>query len=208
VAAACIIFDLDGTLVDSETLSGRAFAEMVPDLGADGSALAARYRGVRFATILADIEARTGLPLPVDFETRYRARVAALFDAGLAPMPHAADMLQRLPLPCCVASNGPRRKIRHALGVTGLARFFDENIFSGYDIDAWKPDPELFLHAAGASGFEPADCLAIEDSWTGVRGALAAGIPVWKYTPIAEPDPPISGIPVITDLREICARLG
>jgi HAD superfamily hydrolase (TIGR01509 family) len=207
VAVTCIIFDLDGTLVDSETLSGRAFAELVPDLSASGAALALRYRGIRFTTILADIEARVGRRLPEDFETRYRARVATLFDAELEPMPGAAEMLEQLTLPRCVASNGPQHKIRHALRVAGLARFFGDHIFSAYDIGTWKPDPGLFLHAAAGMGAEPTDCLSIEDSWVGVEGAVAAGMQVWKYTPAPEAEAPRPAIPVIADLREIPDRL-
>ena len=61
-------------------------------------------------------------------------------------------MLASLQLPFCIASNGPLFKMRQALGVTGLARFFEGRMFSAYDVGVWKPEPGLFLYAAAAMG--------------------------------------------------------
>ncbi|GGP20063.1 HAD-IA family hydrolase [Silvimonas iriomotensis] len=182
-AVELVCFDLDGTLVDSERLCNQAFLELLPQLDETLEGMVARYRGVKFAPIAADLARRTGQPLPADFETRYRARVAQLFDEELQPMPGVLAMIRQLQLPFCLVSNGPLAKMRHALAVTGLAPWFGERLFSAYDVGIWKPDPGLFLHVAAHYGAAPARCVVVEDSPTGVTGAVAAGMQALFYQP-------------------------
>ncbi|WP_396268123.1 HAD-IA family hydrolase [Ideonella sp.] len=176
-APQCLIFDLDGTLVDSESLCNQAFLDLLPGLQDSVAVLTERYRGQKLASILVDLAARLEAPLSADFELRYRSRVAELFETQLKPMPGASMLLQNLPLPFCIASGGPLPKIRQALEVSGLAPYVGETrVFSSYSVGAWKPDPGLFLHAAAAMGFEPAACVVVEDSAVGVQAAQAAGM--------------------------------
>ncbi len=65
---------------------------------------------------------------------------------------------------------------------TGLLPYFEGKIFSCYTIQKWKPDPAVFLWAAKTMGFEPKDCVVIEDSLTGVKAAKAGGFNVFGYT--------------------------
>ena len=203
-----IIFDMDGTLVDSEGLSARAFLELLPELPYDEAGMAARYRGRKLALIMAALEQEIGRELPEDFEPRYRAIVARLFDTELQPIPGAGEMLGALDIPFCVASNGPLFKMRQALGVTGLSRFFEDRMFSAYDVGAWKPDPGLFLHAAAAMAAEPAECLVVEDSWLGVEAALAAGMRACKLHDDAPGTrPEVLRIEGLAELPPLLARL-
>lgn len=179
----CVIFDMDGTLVDSEMLNNQAFGDLLPDLTDGAADLATRYRGKKLADILIDIETRLGRTLPPDFENRYRARVAQLFATELKPMPGAVEMLAGNSFPRCVASNAPIQKIRHALEVSGLAGYFSDKTYSSYDVGSWKPDPALFLHAAERMGFLPRQCVVVEDSDVGVEAAVAAGMRVLLYAP-------------------------
>ncbi|MBO9497891.1 MAG: HAD-IA family hydrolase [Novosphingobium sp.] len=197
----CIVFDLDGTLVDSEQACNRALLDLLPDLTDDLAAMTERNRGRRFALIRAEIETRLGRTLPADFEPAYRARLAEIFGQELRAMPGAHEMLAALELPICVASSGPSAKIRHALELTGLAGFFGERLFSSYDIGSWKPDPGLFLHAAERMGFAPAGCLVVEDSAVGVAAGMAAGMRVVHYLPAGGEAAP--GATAIGDLREL-----
>lgn len=195
------LFDLDGTLVDSERLCSRALAELLPMLDDPVDVLTARYRGLKLAAILTDLEARLGAPLPADFETRYRARLGALFARELRPMPGAAEMLARLPFQRCVASSGPTAKIAQALELCGLATFLPHR-FSAYEVGAWKPDPGLFLHAARVMGYPPERCVVIEDSEVGLQAAQAAGMRAVHFAPdpgVTKPGPH----PVLHDLREL-----
>jgi HAD superfamily hydrolase (TIGR01509 family) len=179
----CVIFDLDGTLVDSETLNNQAFADLLPDLADSAVNLAMRYRVKKLANILIDIEARLGRALPPDFESRYRTRVAQLFASELEPMPGTVEMLESNSFPRCVASSAPMKKIQQALEVSGLASYFADRTYSSYEIGSWKPEPTLFLHAAERMGFLPRQCVVVEDSDVGVEAALAAGMRVLFYAP-------------------------
>lgn len=98
-----IIFDLDGTLVDSETLCNQAFLDLLPALSDTVEVLVDRYRGAKLAVTMRDLEDRLGNALPDNFEKMYRRRVAELFAADLKPVPGAADMLAALEHPFCIA---------------------------------------------------------------------------------------------------------
>jgi HAD superfamily hydrolase (TIGR01509 family) len=179
----CVIFDLDGTLVDSERQSNQAFLDLLPELGEPVDALVRRYRGMQLLPVLADIEARLGRKLAEDFTPRYRRRVAELFEQHLEPMPGAVQLLQGLTIPFCIASAGPLEKIRHSLARTGLAPHFGERVFSSYVVGSWKPEPGLFLHAANALGFAPEHCIVVEDSDPGLAAAKAAGMRSIHFAP-------------------------
>ncbi|CAD6879513.1 hypothetical protein [Methylomonas albis] len=179
----CVIFDLDGTLVDSEGLSNQAFLDLIPQLHDSLEILTERYRGQKLSSILHDLENRLSLKLQDSFELCYRQRVAELFARDLKPMPGVLDMLATLNAPMCIASSGPLPKIRQALEVSGLAAYFGDNLFSSYEIGSWKPDPGLFQYAAKAMGFVPDQCAVIEDSKVGVEAALAAGMTPLYYVP-------------------------
>ena len=82
---AAVIFDLDGTLVDSEPLCNQAFLNLLPELDESIVVLTDRYRGKKLTTIFEDIEQRLGRQLPHNFESIYRAEVAELFELHLQP---------------------------------------------------------------------------------------------------------------------------
>ncbi|WP_293935530.1 HAD-IA family hydrolase [Iodobacter sp.] len=178
-----VIFDLDGTLVDSEPLCNQAFLDLLPSLSETVVSLVNRYRGKKLAEILSDIENKLGHSLPEGFEARYRQRVADLFATELKPMRGVPEMLGQIQHPFCIASSGPPEKIRHALAITGLATHFGERLFSSYLVKSWKPDPGLFLHAAATLGFAPEQCVVVEDSPVGLKAAAAAGMQALHYAP-------------------------
>jgi HAD superfamily hydrolase (TIGR01509 family) len=176
-----VIFDCDGTLVDSEPL---AFEAIAGEAELIGLALTAEkdgdlFNGQSMAGCLLAIEQRFGKRLPPGFEASMRHRMAALFRERLQPMPGALRLLQTLGVPCCVASNGPREKIELTLHITGLLPFFRDRIFSAVEVGSFKPGPGLFLHAAQALGAAPARCAVVEDSVSGVQAGLAAGMSVY-----------------------------
>lgn len=179
----CLIFDLDGTLVNSETLCNQAFLNVLPELNASVEELIDMYRGKKLVTILKDIELRIDHQLPSNFEAIYRREVTKLFDRHLQPTTGTAEALSTLDNPKCIASSGPLIKIKHSLSLTGLHTFFGVNTFSSYEIQSWKPEPGLFLHAAEIMGFYPSDCIVIEDSRVGLDAADAAGMQSIHYDP-------------------------
>ena len=186
---ACVLFDCDGTLVDSELLGNVALAQelALAGIAETGESLTERFRGHRLADMLATLQAAHGVALPEGFVDRYRARAAALLETGVVAMPGVAAALARLHLPSCIVSNGPLAKIRQNLRVAGLSAYFGERLFSAYEVGSWKPDPGLFLHAARAMGVAPARCVVVDDSATGVEAARRAGMRALWYLPHGAP---------------------
>jgi len=177
----CVIFDMDGTLVDSETLCNQAFKDLVPEIDASVEFLVGLYGGRKLAWILNDIEKRFRCALPDDFEQRYRQRVEVLFDSHLTAFVGVQDALESIELPICIATSAPLKKVKHALSVTGLTKYFCGNLFSSYDIGSWKPEPDIFLHAAKMMDVSPGNCLVVEDSAAGIEAALSAGMKVAQF---------------------------
>ncbi len=206
MSRTCLIFDLDGTLVDSERLSTRALSEIIPAIHESVEILLHRYRGVKVNEIFTDIEQRYNVSLPDDFESIYRTYCAGLFEQELQPFPGAIDMLKGISSPRCIASSGPMKKINNSLRITGLAPFFGSNLFSSYEIQSWKPDPGLYLHAAGAMGFEPKECVVIEDSEVGIEAAEAAGMAVLHFCERAVKSPGLTYQP-FSSMAELTAIL-
>jgi HAD superfamily hydrolase (TIGR01509 family) len=176
-----VIFDLDGTLVDSEELGLAVLHRHATTLGVTlppGQEIAT-LRGRSMASTLALFAQQLGRPLPDDFEATVRADMAEVFRQQLQPMPGALELLQSLRIPCCIATNGPRHKAELTLGLTGLLPWFEGRLFSAYELGVFKPDPGLFLAAAAALGVEPAHCAVVEDSLPGLHAGIAAGMHVY-----------------------------
>lgn len=167
-------------LVDSEELGNSVFAEMLAHHGHQISADEAinRFRGVRLGACLEILERETGIALPDSFEADLRLRMSSVFRAQLQPVAGALRLIESLQIPFCVASSGPRQKIDENLQTTGLYPHFAGKIFSGYEFNSWKPDPDLFLSAAKKFGAAPRDCTVVEDSFVGVSAGLAADMTV------------------------------
>lgn len=183
-----LIFDSDGTLVDSEAPGLDVVHRLAVEQGLVISREEAheRFRGVRMAEVAAWIAERLGQAGPV-FEDRFvelaREGMAERFRQGLDPMPGAAELIGRLAVPYCVATNGPREKVELTLAVCGLRPLFCDRVFSAYEVGMFKPEPGLFLHAAQALGAVPERCAVVEDSATGIAAGVAAGMQVFAMCP-------------------------
>ena len=179
-----VIFDCDGTLVDSEVPGMDVLHQLAMEQGVRLTREEAhrRFRGVRMADIVSWITAQLP-PQDADFEAHFTRRVRACmaqrFARGLSPMPGALTLLQGLRIPCCVATNGPREKVEQTLTLTGLRPYFGKRVFTAYEVGSFKPDPGLFLHAAAALDCVPAACAVVEDSEAGLRAGIAAGMQVF-----------------------------
>jgi len=177
----CVIFDSDGVLVESETISARVFQEMAGELGLklDYTSALEQFSGSSMKENLDFIEEHLSGELPQDFEKEFRARTYQAFQKDLRPVEGIRELIRKLDLPFCVASSGPPEKIRLNLGLVDLLEQFENKIYSSYEIGSWKPDPGIFLYAARSMGFQPEECVVIEDSTHGVRAALAGGFKVY-----------------------------
>jgi HAD superfamily hydrolase (TIGR01509 family) len=180
----CIIFDCDGVLVDSESISAKVFQEMIAELGhsIDFGTVLEQITGTSMKENLKFFRDFSGTELPPDFETDFRKRSYEAFKTELKPIDGIYDLLKKIKVPVGVASSGPVEKIRLNLTTTNLIQFFGGNIFSSYEIGSWKPEPEIYLHAASKMGFKPGECAVIEDSAVGIQAAKAGGFDVFALT--------------------------
>lgn len=173
----CILFDSDGTLVDSEPLSFRILARMLLPYGLqlDADELHLLYRGWKMGEVFALLSEQYDLGLPDEFEPEFRATQAQQFDTLLSPIPGVVDLLPRLQQAMAVVTSGPMPKVKKALAVTGLDAYFGENIYSAWEVGIWKPDPGIYRFAAQDMGFDIRRCLAVEDSPIGLQAAVESG---------------------------------
>lgn len=177
----CIIFDCDGVLVDSETISAKIFQKMAAELGFNLNFKTAveNFAGTSMTENLKFIENNIKGSLPEGFEQDFRNRTFEAFKTDLKPIYGIHDLIDKVKVPFCVASSGPVSKIRLNLTTTNLIDKFEGRIFSSYDIKSWKPEPGIFLHAAKEMGFTPEECIVIEDSQAGVKAAVSGGFRVF-----------------------------
>ena len=174
-----VLWDLDGTLVDSEPLHSQATAAALdglglrPPIGFDDDLLGVSEEGVYTALV-----ERVGLPLERTLWRELKWKYFESLLSGLKPRSTTLPALQRLAalsVPMAVVSNSSRREVDLALAATGLALFFPVTI-SRDDVSIGKPDPEGYFAAAQQLGVAPHECLVVEDSIPGAIAGLQAGM--------------------------------
>ena len=205
-----VIFDCDGVLVDSESITMRTLIDACEPHGLtlDLSEAMHLFRGGHWGMVIEEIESRLGHAVPDTFTDDFRSALFRALDEHVEPVPGIKDVLGDLPYRCCVASNGPRAKMATTLRKIGLLDYFEDRIYSAYDIDVFKPNPDLFLHAAREMGATPERCAVIEDSSNGIRAARAANMRAIAYVPNGEPTPFIAlGAEVIRSMDVLLPTL-
>lgn len=178
-----VIFDCDGVLVDSELITNRVFVGMLNELGLALSLedMFDRFVGRSMPQCLEIITKLLGRPVPPHFVDEYQTRSAAALRAELKAVPDIETVLAAMRMPYCVASSGSHEKMQTTLGITGLLPQFRGKMYSVTEVARSKPFPDVFLHAARQQGVMPADCAVVEDTPTGVRAGVAAGMTVFGY---------------------------
>ena len=179
----CIVFDCDGVLVDTEHISISTLLELGRKYGAeiDLDFAMVDFVGKSLEYCYGYIKERCTKSFPVDFVQQYRSLSFERFKKNLQAIDGVKELIQKLEIPFCVASNGPLDKMQLNLQTVGLDVFFGDNMFSAYQINKFKPDPALFIHAAASLGFKPEECVVIEDSDVGVRAAINGGFDVFGF---------------------------
>lgn len=196
---AAVVFDMDGLLFDTESLYQAAAVAAAEEGGHDISS------GIIFRLVgLPRLHGRTlllehfGAAFPVDgFEAAWLRHFWRLAEDGLVLKPGALellDLLDTLRLPRAIATSSSHRTIQHHLAAHGLVGRFDALVGNG-DYVAGKPAPDPFLTAAERLGIAPRCCLALEDSYNGIRSAAAAGMMT-----VMVPDL----LPPTDDIRRLC----
>lgn len=180
----CIIFDCDGILVDSEGISDAVLIEMANEIGVhiDITYIKQHFAGRSLKYIFQCLIDQSKSDLPHGFEQDYRTRTYNRFKTELQPIDGIHNLLDQIQVPICVASSGPRFKIELNLTTTRLIDQFKGRIYSSYDIGVWKPNPDIFLHAAKSMGYKPEECAVIEDSLAGVKAGVSGGFDVYALS--------------------------
>lgn len=184
---AALLFDCDGVLVDSEPITHRVLQSSLKDLGWDLSV--AECERLFMGRAVKDQRARIALETGREIDEAWlvefrRARDEALLKE-LVAIEHAPQVVKTLQLHyqqnmACV-SGADRGKVEMQLKHVGLWDYFEGRIFSGHEVAKTKPAPDVYLAALKALAQPCSDCLAIEDTPSGVQSAKAAGLTVWAY---------------------------
>ncbi|MFI6323126.1 HAD family hydrolase [Nonomuraea sp. NPDC050556] len=212
----CVIFDLDGVIVDSEPVWEQVRRAFVAEHGGTWQPdTQRRLMGMSTQEWAAYLSGELGVRLTPDEVARGVVdQMAARYAKELPLLPGAVEAVtsvaarHRLGL----ASSSPRRLIDTVLAEAGLAGFFEVTV-STEEVSRGKPDPEVYLTVAGRLGVDPGECWAVEDSSNGLRSAAAAGMRVIAAPhPAYPPDPDaLAGaehvISTLSDLEPIVADL-
>lgn len=180
----CVIFDMDGVLVDNMAIHMEAFRQMVLRYnlseGEDNDFAYLNGRGnediVRALFPAEIVEAKGAEALGQEKEALYRE----IYAPTIAPVAGLKELLQALRrggYRCAVGSSGPKENVAFVLDRCDIEEFFEVRI-SGDMVTRCKPDPEIFLTAAERLGAEPSECLVFEDSASGIEAARRAGMEV------------------------------
>ncbi len=184
-----VLFDCDGVLVDSERITNGVLREMLGELGWQLTVEECMriFVGKAVKDERALIEQHTGKPFSEDWLAEFRERRNRGLMERVQPIRNAVEVVEQLHQRhqgrIAVASGADRPKVELQLRKTGLMRFFEGRVFSGHDLPRSKPAPDVYLAAAAALGIDPARCMVVEDTVTGVTAGVAAGATVFGYSP-------------------------
>lgn len=177
---AAVLFDCDGVLVDSETLTNELLRE---DLAGRGLKLSLDETFDHFmgSTMwgVAEKAVSLGASLPDDWIPAFYEKMYDVMAESVEAVPGADRLLDRLievGIRVAVGSNGPRSKMDITLTKTGLMTRLSPHVYSSQDLANPKPAPDVYLHAAGQLDVDPSRCIVVEDSVSGARAAEAAGM--------------------------------
>ena len=176
-----VIFDFDGTLVDSEVLWAKATVEVLGEEEMEMSLedFSSSYAGLRHEEIIPKLEEEFERSVPHDFIQRVEDRASAKLEK-LEAISGAHEMLDQLDYARCICSNTEGQDLETNMRRTDLWDRFRPYVYSAVEVGtkAAKPDPNVFLHAATTLDMEPKDCFVVEDSFHGAQAAVRAGMRV------------------------------
>ena len=175
-----ILFDMDGLVLDTEKLYSRFWMESANDLGYPMTY--AQALGMRSLNRTAGQNKLTEYFGPgISYEAVRNHRIE-LMDAwvnthGVDVKPGIHELLDHLHangILCAITTSSPMDRITQYLSAHGLLHQFDK-LCTVYDVPHGKPEPDIYLHGAASLGLQPEECLALEDSPTGILSAYRAG---------------------------------
>lgn len=188
-----VIFDFDGTLIDTEKIYRQIWPQAMAQLGyefGDDRYLELRSLGRPFAPA----RFREWYGDDFDYDKARRVR-KVLFDAyieehGIQKKPGVDELLEHLRkkgIVAAIATATDQERCAQYMAMTGLTGRFDR-IISATQVDEGKPSPKVYQYACRELGFDPAECVAVEDAPNGITSAYRAGMRVIMVPDQSEPD--------------------
>ncbi len=182
-----ILFDCDGVLVDSESITCGVLRDMFEAQGwrMTLAECMQRFVGHTVKSQRVTIEAHTGQPLTDEWLQEFFARRNVRLQESITAIDGVHEAVAHLHDHCqgriAVASGADRFKVEMMLKQVGLHAFFEGRIFSGHEMPRSKPYPDVYLAAAAHLQVNPVRCLVVEDTTVGITAGVAAGATVWAY---------------------------
>jgi HAD superfamily hydrolase (TIGR01509 family) len=187
-----VLFDCDGVLVDSEPITNGVLHAMLVERGWNLSPRECWdwFVGHTVRSRRELIEQHTGQPWSEDWLTEFMRRRNLALQQSLSAIAGIHEAVRnvhaRTDGRIAVASGADRFKVEMMLDQVGLLPFFAGRVFSGHEMPRSKPHPDVYLAAAAHLGVNPARCLVVEDTPTGVLAGVAAGATVWGYAVLGQ----------------------
>lgn len=177
-----VIFDCDGVIVDTEIVAAEVMTNAFTkyNINIEVNDYIRRYTGKIITSIFESL-----IP-PQELKNIDIAAFSNQCDVDiynqLRPVKGMKDVILNLSMPLAVVSNSRLWQVKKAIKHVSLEGIFHDNLFSSEMVTRPKPWPDLYLHAAIALGVEPKECIVIEDSESGVKAAVSAGMTVIGFT--------------------------
>jgi HAD superfamily hydrolase (TIGR01509 family) len=207
---AAVLFDLDGTLIDTEPVWMAQEQQLVAEFGGIWTTDQARSMiGTALPAAGARLRDEGGVDLPVEaIVDRLVDRVEAAVRLEVPWQPGARQLLGRLTeagIPLALVTMSYRRLVAAFLRDVPAGTF--GAVVTGDEVSQGKPHPEPYLTAARMLGVDAADCVVVEDSRTGVVAGVTAGARVLAVRASAPLDGLVAGVPVLASLDEVARRI-
>lgn len=188
-----VLFDMDGLVLDSERLYTRFWREAAQALGYPMTAaqsLGMRSLGKALGQPYLESLFGPGVDYTIMREKRIELMDAYVAEHGIAPKPgiyELMDFLNENHIPAAITSSSPMEYIHRHLGKADLLHRFTA-LCSGHEVPNGKPAPDIYLLGAQSLGLDPRNCLALEDSPTGILSAYRAGCLPVMIPDLDQPD--------------------